>query len=734
MSLFSELKRRNVLRVAAAYVVVAWVIVQVAVTLRELFPATPLWIGQTLIVLLALGVVPILLFSWFYELTPDGFKRDVDVGDDRSYADAAGRRLIYVTVAAVVVGVALFAWTREADEPALEKPETVQSIAANSVAVLPFVNMSANADNEYFSDGLSETLLHLLAQVRDLKVAARTSSFAFKGKDADIRDIGAALGVAHVLEGSVQRVGDHIRITAQLIRVSDGFHAWSGNYDRELTDIFAIQDEIAEQVGVELLANILNPTESNPRRAVDTSNFKAYDFYLQARAETHKSSFEALQKAEGYLRAALDEDPDFLDAKAELASVIMDQASVGMRTFAENVPKMMALAREVLDSDPEHPRARILVIEAEARAASQKGDFSVWKKSEPELREIVAAAPDDLEAKMALARVLVRLGSADEALKILLEVLEVDPFNSWVYEQIAGAYADKKDFAAARDMMLRAVRNQPDAPNAWLLLGRIAEVLGDGALVVDSYLNAQSVDPLDKEIPRMNAEFLYSIGLPEEAEEFRQHVIRMAPDSDDAQNLELLRTVALGDLDGAIELARDIIEGGQTERRTGWFNACQVLMFLSAERGTEKKDIAFMDANLEHFSNLEKIEIGRSVSAVRANAIDVLAAVKTEEELNTYRKLTMEHYAQVTVGMEDYPQVYMDAEINFGNKDAAVQIALDYVFTKPVTSLRFWRLRFARPFMREFMSDPQIQASLKRWEQQEDRIRSEVRDYLAERN
>ena len=115
MSLFSELKRRNVLRVAAAYVVVAWVVVQVIVTLRELFPGTPIWLGQALIVLLALGVVPILLFTWFYELTPDGFKRDTEIGDDRSYADAAGRRIIYVTVAAVVVGVALFAWTREAD-------------------------------------------------------------------------------------------------------------------------------------------------------------------------------------------------------------------------------------------------------------------------------------------------------------------------------------------------------------------------------------------------------------------------------------------------------------------------------------------------------------------------------------------------------------------------------------------------------------------------------------------
>ena len=734
MSLFSELKRRNVLRVAAAYVVVAWVIVQVTVTLRELFPATPLWIGQTLIVLLALGVVPILLFSWFYELTPDGFKRDADIGDDRSYADAAGRRLIYVTVAAVVVGVALFAWTREADEPALEKPETVQSIAANSVAVLPFINMSANADNEYFSDGLTETLLHLLAQVRDLKVAARTSSFAFKGKDTDIRDIGAALGVAHVLEGSVQRAADRIRITAQLVRTHDGFHVWSENYDRELTDIFAIQDEIAADVGIQLLASVLNPAESIRRRAVDTDSFEAYDFYLRARDGMHRASFEALRSAEGHLRAALEEDPEFLDAKAQLAYSMYLQAQVGMRPFAERETEMKALLSEVLAGNPGHPKARSLQIMLRARQAKAVGDNSIWQELGSELREVIVAAPEDIDVRIMTAEFFGSRGNPEEAATILNDALKIDPLNPVIHEFLAKAYAGTEDYEAARDAIRRSLEIEPRAPNGWLILGSLAWGLGDGVLAIDSYLNAQANDALDPEIPGIIAATLYSLKLPEEAEEFHNRVLDLAPDSEDAQKLGLLRSVSLGEMDEAILRARNIIDDGLPERWTAWPYAWRVLLFTSVDRGTEKEDIAFMDEHVPDFSNLDKIDVPARVGAARGNAMDVLAAAKTNAELQTYVDLANARFRPVNGLRDRYPHVYLDWEIFFGNTDDAMQLALDDVFSQPLPRIWLWRLRFARPFMREFMSDPEIQAALKRWEQQEDRIRSEVRDYLSERN
>jgi TolB-like protein/Tfp pilus assembly protein PilF len=733
VSFFSELKRRNVLRVATAYVVVAWVVVQVIVTLRELFPATPIWLGQTLIVLLALGALPLLLFTWFYELTPDGFKRDAEIGDDRSYADAMGRRLIFVTVAAVVIGVMLFAWTREADKPAVEAPATAQSIDAKSVAVLPFINMSANADNEYFSDGLTETLLHMLAQVGDLKVAARTSSFAFKGKDTDIREIGARLGVAHVLEGSVQRALDRIRITAQLVRTQDGFHVWSESYDREMTDIFAVQDEIASAVGIQLLASVLNPVEKVRRRAIDTNDIEAYDFYLRAQAEIHIASFDALQSAETHLRAALNEDPNFLDAKAKMAYLLNLQANVGMHTFAAVETTVSALLSDVLAIDPDHSQARSLQLSLQARQAQRNGDFAALPEIESELRAVIVAAPEDIDARIMLAELIGSGGDPEGALKVLKDALKIDPLNPLLHEFCAFAYTGMKDYEAARDAIRRSLEIEPEAPNPWLYLGRLALLLGDGTLAIDSFLQAQILDPSDREIPGNAAAFLYSIGLPEEAKEFHQRVETLASGSESAQNLDLLEAVALGDMEEALRRARDIIAGTPPERGTAWRNAWQILLFTSAERGTEKEDIALIELTYKDFSNLDKIEVTGRVAAMRGNAIDVLAAVKSDAELRSFRDRVSEHFQQMNLSLESWPLSSMDWKILAGDTDAAKRTALDGVFSKPVTTVPLWRIRFARPFMADFINDPEIQTAIKRWKQEEERIRSAVRDYLAHR-
>ncbi len=732
MSFFSELKRRNVLRVATAYVVVAWAIVQVVVTLRELFPEIPVWPGQALIVLLALGVVPVLLFAWSYELTADGFKRDAEVGDGQSRTEKAGHQLISLTVVAAIIGTALFAWTRDGNETTVEMPVPVQSVAKNSIAVLPFANMSADPQNEYFSDGLSETLLHLLAQVQELKVAARTSSFAFKGKDTDIRDIGAALGVAHVLEGSVRRDMDRIRITAQLIRANDGFHVWSETYDRDLTDVFAIQDEIASTVGVMLLANVLNPAEATRRRAIDTTNFKAYDFYLQGRAELLKASFEALQLAEQYLNAALNEDPDFLDAKVQLVLLVRTQADTGMRPFPESLQKITSLLDEVLASDPQHTWARSQRIELQAHLASAGGDNSAWQNAAVELRAIVTEAPNDIEVRLSLVSALRRTGNFEEAITIQRDVLEIDPLNAYLHELLAGLYSDTRNYAAARDALLHSVEIEPAAPNAWRYLGDAALQLGDGTLAVDSYLHAVASDSLDPEMPGRVAEELYLLGLPEQANEFHQRVLNLAPNAQDARNLEMLRAVSAGEIEQAVQFARDIIES-EPERPTAWKNAWKILLFTSVGRGTEKEDIALMDAYVQDFSDLDKLEVSYAVNLFRGNTIDVLASVKTEAELQTFTRRLDELYQQRNIGKDAIPEEYLDWAIFFGNTDVAIKLALDDVFSNPVTSVRLWRLRFARPFMQEFMSDPRIQAALQRWEKQEERIRSEIRDYLAKR-
>ena len=282
MNLFRELQRRNVFRVGLAYLVGAWLIAQVVQLSAESFGA-PDWIMKMLIVFLVIGFPLIVFFSWAYELTPDGLRREADVAPDKSITHKTAHRLDYVTIALVVLAAGFVYWDRTnspgsqgetSSPPVLESPLAEESVAApakaagkdRSIAVLPFVNMSDDPENEYFADGLSEELLNRLAQLPELRVAGRTSSFEFKGQNLDLRDIAGQLGVAHILEGSVRRSGDRVRITAQLIQATDGSHLWSQTYDRTIDDVFKTQDEIAENV-----ASNLDVLMDDERRALMSS-------------------------------------------------------------------------------------------------------------------------------------------------------------------------------------------------------------------------------------------------------------------------------------------------------------------------------------------------------------------------------------------------------------------------------------------------------------------------------
>jgi adenylate cyclase len=257
MSLFSELRRRNVIRVGAAYAAIGWLLVQVADVVFPLLGA-PDWVLNILVVVLLLGLPVAVVFAWVFELTPDGVKREKDIDRLASITRSTGRKLDRVIIVVLVIALGYFIWERQARiepvepvaQPSVESstPEVVESPGKRSIAVLPFVNMSADPENEYFADGLSEELLNQLAQIHDLQVAGRTSSFSFKGKNEDLRLIGDTLDVANVLEGSVRRQGNKVRVTAQLIRVDDGFHLWSNAYDRTMDDVFVIQDDIASNV------------------------------------------------------------------------------------------------------------------------------------------------------------------------------------------------------------------------------------------------------------------------------------------------------------------------------------------------------------------------------------------------------------------------------------------------------------------------------------------------------
>ena len=315
MSLIQELKRRNVLRVAIAYLAAAWLLIEVAGTVFPIFDV-PEWAVRFIVIVLALGFLPALIFSWVYELTPEGLKREREIVREASTAQMTAKRLDVLTIGMIVVALGfiltdrLWLDTRLKEQP-VESTETVNApfqapgpayqYPPNSIAVLPFVNMSSDVEQEYFSDGISEELLNLLARLPELQVIARTSSFAYKGTDVKIADIAQELNVAHVLEGSVRKSGNQVRITAQLIRSTDSSHLWSATYDRTLDNIFAIQDEIAAAVVGELRVTLLG--EAVPQATA--TDPEAYALYLQGRHLTDRLTKEAYEEAELLLKGSL---------------------------------------------------------------------------------------------------------------------------------------------------------------------------------------------------------------------------------------------------------------------------------------------------------------------------------------------------------------------------------------------------------------------------------------------
>ena len=273
-SLFTELKRRNVFRVAIAYVAVAWLVTQVADVVFESF-GTPDWVMKTLLFVLAIGFPVAILFAWAFEMTPEGIKREKDVDRSQSITRETGQKLNRMIIAVLSVAVVFLL----IDKFGIQGPGDDETASIDkSVAVLPFVAMSRGEDDEYFADGLTEEILNSLTRVPELLVTARTSSFHFKGQDVPIPEIADKLGVAHVVEGSVRRDGDRLRVTAQLIRASDGFHLWSENYDRETDDTFGVQTDIAEKIA-SALGIFLDEATVGKMRAAGMRNPEAFVAY-----------------------------------------------------------------------------------------------------------------------------------------------------------------------------------------------------------------------------------------------------------------------------------------------------------------------------------------------------------------------------------------------------------------------------------------------------------------------
>jgi TolB-like protein/Flp pilus assembly protein TadD len=369
MSLFSELKRRNVVRVAIGYLATSWLLIQIVETLYPVF-GLPDVLLRIIVVLLAIGFPLTLLISWLYELTPDGLMLEKDVDRQASITHHTGKRLDRVIIVILSLALGYFAIDKFLLDPARDiqivdsareegrAESLLSSYGDRSIAVLPFTDMSPEKDQEYFSDGITEELLNLLANVRDLRVISRTSAFSFKGKNLDVRTIARQLNVRHILEGSVRKSGDKIRITAQLIDASSDTHLWSMSYDRELGDVFAIQDEIASAITAELEVSVLGGESSRTARN-STENFGAYDYYLLGLYQRERRNPEALEKSIELFKTALELDDQFAPGYTALASSYLFQAYFTALTPEEAEQLARPLLSMALDLDPDLAEAHL---------------------------------------------------------------------------------------------------------------------------------------------------------------------------------------------------------------------------------------------------------------------------------------------------------------------------------------------------------------------------------------
>jgi TolB-like protein/Tfp pilus assembly protein PilF len=450
----SDLRRRKVFRVAAAYGIVAWLSIEVASVVLPALHA-PEWTVSAIVIAAIAGFPVVLLLSWIFDLTPQGVVRTEAQGENAEAVSRFARRGIdFVVIGVLLAIVGYLAYQQDffaTDDP-----------GEHSIAVLPFVDMSADGDNEYFSDGISEELLNSLVGIDGLRVAARTSSFAFKGRNEDIREIGEKLNVGTVLEGSVRRSGNQVRITAQLINVEDGFHLWSDTFDRRFDDIFVIQAEIARSIVEALELELVGATAVAMPGAAEV-DIRAYDLYLLGRHHWHERTEESLGRALSLFQEAISIDPDFALAYTGLADtyLLMDGYS--------------GLSMEKATARAEAPVARALALDdqlAEAYASLgllrlNQGDLGA---AELALRNAVDLNPNYSMAHMWLGIVLSRTEGPNAALAEYRLARETDPLHPTVNFNLAQMLGESGRYEEASAHLRESLAADPDNEKAYLAM------------------------------------------------------------------------------------------------------------------------------------------------------------------------------------------------------------------------------------------------------------------------
>ena len=478
MSLFSELNRRNVFRVGAAYIVVAWLVIQVAETLFPLFgygdaPA------RIVVIVLAIGLAPVLIISWAFEITPEGLKRDHEVDRSQSITPQTGKTLDRIIMVVLALALGYFAFDKfvlseSREETARQEGRSealVESYGDTSIAVLAFDNMSNDPDNEYFSDGITEEILNLLAKIPQLRVVSRSSAFAFKGKEIHIPDVAVKLNVAHVLEGSVRKFGDQVRITVQLIEARSDTHLWSETYDRSLENIFIVQEDIAAKVVAALKLTLVDGLPT----AVAT-NSEAHELYLQGAHFYYKRTAANYEKAIEYFKKALEKDPHYAPAWGLLGATYVIQAGRGFRPYDEGYALGREASDEALRIDPDST----VLLRAWIATAYER-DFALAASHYRRALELWPNSVSTLNNSAAFATTIGRVG---KGIELARRATKLDPANAIPYVNLAQKYSTIGELDNAETAAHKALEMNPDIYSAPAQLAFISLLRGEPELAL----------------------------------------------------------------------------------------------------------------------------------------------------------------------------------------------------------------------------------------------------------
>jgi TolB-like protein/Flp pilus assembly protein TadD len=680
MSLFEELRRRNVFRVAIAYVVATWLILQVADVVLNNFGA-PAWVFKSLVFIIIAGFPLALIFAWAFELTPEGLKKERDVDRSRSIARKTGQRLDRMIIGILALGIVYLATDRFLlHPPAPESAVAAMSDGSSSdgrgdhtaavsstpsIAVLPFVNMSPDPDQEFFSEGIAEELLNVLAQYKDLRVAARTSSFQFKGHNEDIGKIAEVLHVNHVVEGSVRKSGSRLRITAQLIRADTGFHMWSETYDRELDDVFAIQDEIAKAISDALKVQLALGDESERPGVIAAANTAAYEAFLRGRGLLHQRGRGPIEEGVSELEKSLRLDANYGPAHAQLAIgyllLLNSQQTYGDLTLAESQRRALPHLQRALELSPN-------LAEAYAGYALMSLDNGDTEQAIQYANKALELNPSYVDALNWLSIAYQNRGELAAGSQILDKIAEVDPLSVIGRMNISARTVVRQQPELAHRQAEDLIAQNPWAGYAAHALASVST--GEIAESLDWSLRAYARNPTDN-LSNYNLVLgLAAVGLDDEARRITNDLLPevegMAGNHDtavelaqrraelDPQNIDVLRWSAY-----ALYAARRFPEARQAYER--------IELLIPAG------DLIGTDHDLINYA-----------VALRETGDSVAAEAKFETAEQIFKRMR-------DVGYDDYTTHLAEARLHawLGESDAAVQ-ALQISFERGLRSL--WML------------------------------------------